>query len=59
MLSRQEGSMMRHLANAQYVTGPAGGHKKRFFFRLADRSAPTGFAIDHWVECINAIILKI
>ena len=29
--SRQEGSTMRHLANAHYMTGPAGGNTGRLF----------------------------
>ena len=38
-LSRQEGSMICHLASVHY----------------RDWSAPTGLAIVHWIGCINAI----
>ena len=48
---------MRHLANAHYVTGPAGINyiQDVFFWRLAGPVAPTGKAIVHWIGCINAI----
>ena len=38
--------MMRQLVNAQ---GPTSWWKQEFFFRLAGQSAPTGFAIVHWI----------
>ena len=54
-LSRQEGSMMRHLASAQYWDLPASGDTGRLFWRLAGRSVRTGLAIVHWTGCINTI----
>ena len=35
MLSRQEGSTMRHLANAHSMTGPAGGNTGRLFLSFS------------------------
>ena len=57
-LSRQEGSTMRNLANAQSGTGLPMATQDNFFCRLAGRSVPSGLAIVHWVGCINAIKFK-
>ena len=40
--------MMRHLANAHSVTGPAGSFTGRLFLTF-------GGTIVHWIGCINAI----
>ena len=52
-MSRQEGSMMRHLANAYSVTDPAGIiYRMAFSVVWQDR---TDKVIVHWIGCINAI----
>ena len=57
-LSRQEGSTMHHLPNAQYRTAPAIVNTGCLFSDLPiwmGQSAPTGIAIVHWARCIKAI----
>ena len=49
MLSRQEGSMMWHLANTQYGTSLPVFAQDGFFARLVGWSEPTVLAIVHWV----------
>ena len=48
---------MRHLAMHSGTGQPVKTYNK-FFFCLAGQSAPTGFAIVHWIGCINAIIIS-
>ena len=45
--------MVRHLANAQYMTGLASGDTERLFCRLAGQSVPTRLALVRWVRCIT------
>ena len=43
--------MMRHLANAHSVTGPAGSFTGHLFLTiLAGPVVPTGEAVVHWIR---------
>ena len=51
--------MMRHLANAHSMTGPASDIYRMSFSGIWGPDALTGKAIVHWIGCINAIKLPI
>ena len=58
-LCKQEGSTMRHMANAQYWTGLPVIIQDDFSCHLAGWSVLTSVATVHWVGCINEIKIKL
>ena len=55
-MSRQKGSILCHLANAQHSgIGQPVETQGDFFCCLAGWSAPTRLAFVHWIGCINTI----